>query len=233
METEKKHPSPPYVPYKTFKNFLEKFKQGTPTRIDRDLMGTMSGAAQSQLITALRYLRFVSENNLPLDYMKRYVVAEGEDRKAILRDILEQSYPFLFNEHFDLANATASLLRETIESNTSATGETVNRCIAFLKDAAQDAGLKVSQYITQKRPRNGIARKRGIPARKTPERDAPHIPTPPTPSHPHSAIEAQNSMLLWGLFQRLPKPGSIWPRELRDQWTQTLNNVLALEYKDQ
>ena len=235
MESEKKAASPPYVPYKTFKNFLEKFKQGVPGRIDRDLMGTMSGASQSQVTTALRYLGFTSENNLPLEPMKAFVVAEGDNRKELLKVALQKSYPYLFGKQFDISSATASQLRETIEANTSASGETVDRCIAFLKDAAQDAGIVVSKYITQKKPRGGSPRKRNGVQRKNTEGNGADAPPSSSVQHhpPPITMEAQNSMLLWGLFQRLPKPGSAWPKEQREQWSQTLNNVLALEYKDQ
>jgi hypothetical protein len=237
MESEKKAATPPYVPYKTFKNFLERFKQGTPSRIDRDLMGTMSGALQSQLTTALRYLGFTSENNLPLEPMKAFVVAEGDQRKSLLKAALLKSYPYLFGDNFDISSATASHLREAIEANTSASGETVDRCIAFLKDAAQDAGIVVSKYITQKKPRGSAPKKRNGAQRKSAESDHAKTPFPPgsgSQQHPPTLImEAQNSMLLWGLFQRLPKPGSVWPKQQRDQWTETLNNVLALEYKEQ
>ena len=35
----------PYVSYKTFKNFLDGLGETLPSRIDRSLMGTMSGAS--------------------------------------------------------------------------------------------------------------------------------------------------------------------------------------------
>lgn len=238
MEQTKKSPTPPYVPYKTFRNFVEKFKQGVPGRIDRDLMGSMSGAAQSQVTVALKYLGFISDNNIPLEPMKTYVGAEGEERKGQLRVILKKAYPYLFDGHFDLATATASQLREAIEGSTSATGETVNRCIAFFKDAAQDAGVTVSPYITQKKPRNSVPRKRAatLSPKQAIAAMAEHKHPPNLhfgEQHTPPPIEAQSSLLLWGLFQRLPKPGSVWPKEQRDQWTDTLNNVLALEYKEQ
>lgn len=233
---DKKAPSPPYVAYKTFKNFLEKFKQGVPGRIDRDLMGTMSGAVQSQIVTTLRYLGMISENSLPLDPMKQFVVSEGEERKKILKSILSRAYPFLFDGHFNLATATASQLREEIESKTAATGETVTRCIAFFKDAATDAGVAVSPYIMQRKPRGSGGKKRnGNATKKSTEVESPINTNKPTDhsQSAHASIEAQKSLLLWGLFQRLPKPGSVWPKAERDQWTDTLQNVLALEYKEQ
>jgi hypothetical protein len=229
--SDKKSPTPPYVPYKTFKNFLEKFKQGTPGRIDRDLMGSMSGAAQSQVTTALKYLGFISDNNLPLEPMKIFVVAEGDDRKKLLKSVLSKSYPFLFDGHFDLSTATASQLREAIEAKTSATGETVSRCIAFFKDAAQDAGIAVSPYITQKRPRTGGPRKVRKSAIAIDTSNTAPVQT--TQQQQSVVIEAQKSLLLWGLFQRLPTPGSVWPKADRDRWTETLHNVLTLEYAEQ
>jgi hypothetical protein len=195
----------------------------------------MSGALRSQLIVALRYLGFTSENNLPLDPMKAYVVSEGDERQRLLRTALFKAYPYIFDNDFDIGSATASHLRAEIEAHTAATGETVDRCIAFLKDAAQDAGIAVSKYITQKKPRGMAPKRRVNTARKNGEGEAAPKNPPPAPDFQQQppGIEAQNSMLLWGLFQRLPKPGSVWPKEQRDQWTQTLNNVLALEYKEQ
>lgn len=238
MESEKKSPTPPYVPYKTFKNFVEKYKQGVPSRIDRELMGSMSGAAQSQVTVALKYLGFISENNLTQDAMRSYVAAEGDERKGMLRAILKISYPYLFEKPFDLQSATASQLREMIEAHTGATGETVNRCIAFFKDAANDAGITVSPFITQKKPRSASPRKKATTstakqslAVMAENNHMPNLHFNPNPSKP--PIEAQNSLLLWGLFERLPKPGTVWPKDERDQWTQTLHNVLTLEYKDQ
>ena len=103
MDTpEKKAPTPPYVAYKTLSNFLDRFKQGLPGRIDRGLMGSMSGAAQSQVTTALRFLGMISENNIPNHVMKRYVSGEEAERKAALREMLEKSYPFIFRDDFAL-----------------------------------------------------------------------------------------------------------------------------------
>ncbi len=71
MDTpERKAATPPYVAYKTLSNFLDRFKQGLPGRIDRGLMGSMSGAAQSQVTTALRFLGMISENNIPYPIME-------------------------------------------------------------------------------------------------------------------------------------------------------------------
>jgi len=232
--SDKKLPVPPYVAYKTLKNFLDKFNQGLPGRIDRGLMSSMSGAAQSQVTTALRYLGMISENNIPTDVMRRYVTGEDSQRKEALREMLSRSYPFIFISDFDFSTATASQLREEFEAKTTATGETVGRCIAFLKDAALDADIVVSRFITQKKARTAGARRRPVVVRKDEgggkekSKDE-YIPLAPLK---HPTIAAQESLLLWGLFQRLPKPGSIWSIDDRKRWMETLGNVLELEYKE-
>jgi hypothetical protein len=233
METSKKAATPPYVAYKTLKNFLERFRQGTPGRIERGLMGTMSGAVQSQLTTALKYLGFMSEHSVPTDVMKQYVVAQDSAQTDMLRGVLTGAYPYIFSDDFDFGTATGAMLRERFEEHTTATGETVTRCIAFLKDAAQDAGIPVSQFLSHKKSGNGGQRKKSMPTQRKAEKQSSEEQPPAGEHHTkHPPIAAQDSLLLWGLFQRLPKPGSAWPKAERDRWTETLNNVLALEYTD-
>jgi hypothetical protein len=232
METTEKKAVPPYVAYKTLSNFVDRFKQGLPGRIDRGLMGSMSGAAQSQVTTALRYLGMISGNNLPTQVMRQYAMGEEMERRAALRGMLVNAYPFIFNDEFDFATATASQLRETFEANTVATGETVGRCIAFLKDAAADAGIEVSRFITQKKARSlGPKKRPTVVRREEREPERPYVPQSYT-AHKAQTIPAQASMLLTGLFQRLPTPGSVWSKLDRDQWLQTLQNVLLLEYPE-
>jgi hypothetical protein len=233
MEATEKKTVPPYVAYATLSNFIDRFKQGLPSRIDRGLMGSMSGAAQSQVITSMRYLGMISENGLPTQLMKQYATGDEGERKNALGKMLVAAYPFLFDtEAFNISFATGQQLRETLEANTSATGETLDRCMSFVKDAARDAGFTVSPFITQASPRAG-RRKSSAKPRPTPKaaeksRQAAAVNSPASPPE----LPAHSSLLLSGLFQRLPKPGTVWPKEERERWLQTLQNVLLLEYPE-
>jgi hypothetical protein len=235
MEPTEKKPAPPYVAYRTLSNFVDRFKQGLPGRIDRGLMASMSGAAQSQVTTALRYLGMISEHGIPTLLMRQYATGEEAERKDALRKILEASYPFLFDGVFNLSHATQSMLREVFEANTSATGETLGRCMNFFKEAAGDAGIVVSPYILQRKSRApGTKRKAQASRReeKPAEKVVGHAGQSITPLTPPITMPAQASLLLSGLFQRLPKPGTVWPKEDRERWVTTLNNVLLLEYPE-
>lgn len=234
MDATEKKAVPPYVAYKTLVNFLDKFKQGIPSRVDRGLMGTMSGASQSQVTTALRFLGMISENNVTNPKMKEYVVGDEEQKKTVLQEMLVDAYPFIFRQGFDLSNETAKALRDAFVANTGATGETVNRCIAFFKDAAVDAGIPISRFILNKTVRSPQPKKRSV----VPRKEEPKSVVQPTQTQDHAAsspaaqvaIPAQGSMLLWGLIQKLPKPGTRWAQADRERWVQTLNHVMELEY---
>jgi hypothetical protein len=234
-DTDKKA-TPPYVSYKTLSNFLARFKDAVPYRIDRDVMGSLSGASQSQVVPALKYLGLISEQGLPTESMKTFVRLEGEDRKQFLRQILNTAYPYLFQtDSFDFKTATVSHLREVLEEYTGAKGETVDRCVAFLKEAAADADIEISRFLTEKRTRTRPKRSSSQAKKQEPRISSAHLDEP-RPAEQQSrqlkSIPAQSSLLLWGLFERLPAPGSTWSRTEREQWTATLDHVLTLEYKE-
>src|ERR1051326_547162 len=102
---------PPYVPFRTFRNFIEGLKQGIPSRIDRSVMGSMSGGLQSQLAAALKSLSLISANGLPTELLPKLVNSEGADRIKTWRQILALGYPFLF-KNFDLKSATPRMVAE-------------------------------------------------------------------------------------------------------------------------
>jgi hypothetical protein len=223
------------VPYRTLTNFLERFKQGVPNRIGTDLMRSMSGGVRSQLFTSLRSFGLINDGGVPQERMRKLCAAEGADRQAVLKDLIGSCYPYLFKDGFEFSTTTMSLLREAIQEHTTANGETITRCIAFLKDAATDAGITVSPFLQESKPRpTGVRPKRANAARsqeRAANRAEEHTPEETLPRGPGS-IPAQESLLLWGLFRRLPKPGTPWTKQDRDQWTQTLGNVLSLEYPE-
>lgn len=124
----------------------------------------------------------------------------------------------------------------TAEDVAKKSGETLGRCMGFLKDAASDADILVSPFIKQGKTRTpGVKRKAAHRREEKPSSKATPPNQPPAPAQVHTPppmMPAQASMLLWGLFQRLPKPGTPWAKFERDQWESTLRNVLVMEYPE-
>ena len=140
--------APPYISIKTFRGFLDGLRvNGVPGQIDRSVMPNMSGAAQSSLITTLRYLRLMSKEGAPHEILGRLVKSQGTDRQKILQEIVTASYPFLFGTGFDVRTATARQLEEKF-NNAGATGATGKKCISFFLGISKEAGIPVSTYLT-------------------------------------------------------------------------------------
>ena len=161
METEKHEKSPiknipPYLPYKTFINFVDGLKVAMPARIDKSIMGSMAGGVQSQLFSALKYLKLIGQNDIPNDRLVRLANSEGPEREKVLREVLTSSYTFLFNDGVDLKRATPKLVDDYFE-NAGVSGDTVRKCVAFFLAAAKATSIPLSHHLAhvKRGPRPG------------------------------------------------------------------------------
>src|ERR1700733_9556715 len=87
--------TPVYVPYATFVSALDSLKRdGVPGtgKIDKSLWDTQSGAIQGQLLIAFRFLGLIDEHNRVLPALPPLVEASPEDRKPLLKKIIEDKY---------------------------------------------------------------------------------------------------------------------------------------------
>lgn len=153
---------PPYLPYKTFKSFIDGLRIAMPARIDRSIMGSMSGGAQKLLIAALKFLALTTAHDAPTEKLTRLVTSEGQEWQRAFRDILTSGYPFIFKDGFDLMRSTPKHLDEQFET-TGISGDTVRKCVAFFIAAAKDADIQLSPHITKvkrsPRPTNSKSRR--------------------------------------------------------------------------
>lgn len=210
--TEKRQPVPPYVAYRTFKNFLDSLRVAMPARIDRSIMASMSGATQGQLIATLRYLDLVSPNGIPSERLAALVKSEGAERQRILWDGLRTSYRFLFSGGFDVGSATARQLEEQF-NKAGVSGETVRKCIAFFIAAAREAELPLSPYISStKGTRNTAQRTRRTQAVATLQttlgREIEPVGSRHTTSHGWSEV----------LLSKFPNFDPSWSDEVKSKW---------------
>ena len=93
--TDERQPLPPYLPYKTFVTFLDHLRAiGVPSHIDKSVMTQMSGAVQSWLKSALRYMKLVNhgKEDVPDARLKKLATAQGAARKQPLAELFKPSY---------------------------------------------------------------------------------------------------------------------------------------------
>jgi hypothetical protein len=201
---------PPYVPYRSFRNFTDSLKQGIPSRIDRSVMPSMSGALQGQLTTALRYLKLITTGGHPTPVLPQLVNSEGHERAKVLRSVLLVAYPFLFErERFDLMGATPRMMEEQF-AHAGASGGTIDKCINFFLAAAKDAELPLSPHLKMGRGnRTSRARQR--------------------PRGADLAVNAEGQVSMGGnesgdltwaqmLLSKFPSFDPSWPDEVKAKW---------------
>lgn len=151
---------PPYLSHKTFNNFIEGLSKGIPARIDRSVMGTLSGTAQAHLLHALRYLNLIDAEGVPTDKLNQLASAQEAEKQKILREILTSAYPFVFSSGIDLQRCTSRQLEEAF-GKTGASSETLRKTLSFFLATAKQAGLSLSPHIKRaRRPRGAGVRGR-------------------------------------------------------------------------
>lgn len=168
MADDKPAKTPPYFPWRTFESATSGFSSsgGVPSKLDRSVLSTMSGSGRSAFLVGLRFLNLLDENSHPLPLLEKYVSAEGESQKPILREILTSAYGFLSDNSFDLTRATASQLSEMM-SKEGATSSTREKAVSFFLKAAEAGGISVSPHILKrKHTPSATAKPRATKAKK-------------------------------------------------------------------
>jgi hypothetical protein len=142
---------PPYVSYRTFRNFVDGLQQRMPARIDRSYWGELlSGSSGAQLMSALRFLNLIDEHGRPTDRFKPLVTSKGEQRSVVLREIATDSFGFVLEGTLDPQNATYSQLEEIFLERFPLTGDLGRKCLKFFIELTNDAGITLSPFITRR-----------------------------------------------------------------------------------
>ncbi|MDP3910743.1 MAG: DUF5343 domain-containing protein [Gemmatimonadales bacterium] len=151
---------PPYVPWKSFTGFLEALKKtAIPQRIDRSVMGGMSGSTKSQMLAALRFLGLIAEDGTRTESLVGLVEAVGVPDlwKQVLPDIVAEKYGDIIGSDIDLDSGTAQQLVERFRIGGKVEGSALRKAVAFYLMAQASAGVKLSPHFTVKGSRVGTA----------------------------------------------------------------------------
>lgn len=142
---------PPYVSYRTFRNFVDGLQQGIPARIDRSYWGDrLSGSTGSQLLVALRFLSLVDSNGVPTNRLKQLVPARDVQRTEILRQMATEAFAFLLHGSLDPQTATYAQIEELMHNTYQVTPDVSRKCIKFFVELTSDAEIPLSPFIIRK-----------------------------------------------------------------------------------
>ena len=220
-EKGRKH-LPPYVSYRTFRNFIDRLQQRLPARINRSYWGdVLSGSSGTQLMAGLRFLGLIDANGKPLERLKTLVAARGEQRTALMREMASDAFEFALNGQIDLESATYSQLQEVFHSTFQVTEDVSRKCVKFFIALTGDAGVPISPFITR-RTRNvhtasGIKPSGKKPLKRT-NRNGP-MPQEMEELPPQSSWHTM-------LLGKFPDFDPSWNDEIKQKWFAAFDELL-------
>ena len=213
-ESEPAGAVPPYVSHKTFINFVNAMRQGIPSRIDRSIMKSFSGAVQGQLLATLCYFELIHIDGTPKDSLATLVRAEGVERQKLLGDLIERAYRFVFTRSLDLRRITRKQIEEVFAEQ-HVEGETLRKAIGLFLALARDAEMKLSPHLTQRQTRPAISKRR---VATTMEKNDIQNATSSQPEQPS----------VWSdlLLSKFPTFDPNWTEEVKIRWFDSFEQLM-------
>lgn len=216
MAKTTKKPLPPYVSPTTFKSFNEKLGADPPDVIDRSVWGDwMAGGSGSQVMHALRALKFIDENKNTKDVYRNFLVAEEQERATILKGVLHEAYRWLFDGSINLESATAKQLDDKFKQQ-GAQGSVLTKSVRFFTQMALDANITLSKYITERK-------RQAKPRKKTKKRSTAKAEAPKAGKAVAGAMSLEDKILAM-----MPEFDPNWSPEERMVWNEQLRDLYRM-----
>jgi len=213
---------PPYVSYRTFRNFVDGLQLGIPARIDRSYWGDRySGSTGTQLMTALRFLGLIDGNGIPTTRLRQLASAKGAQRSDILKQIAYTSFDFLSERSLDPQVATYAQLEEAFYNTYQVTSDVARKCIKFFVSLESDAGVSLSPFIMKKSKTIRADSARGKTTKKTGARTNQNAAIP-LAADPIPAQIAWYEMVL----AKFPTFDPTWADDVKLKWFEAFDALL-------
>lgn len=210
---------PPYVAYKTFSNFIKSLREsGVPGRIDRSVLPGLSGAAQSFLLAALRYLGLISNDGTPTAQLKD-LVENPQNEKAVLTKAVKEKYTFLFEGGFNINSSTDALLSEKFKEQ-GVNGSTIVKAVSFFTSLCESAGIQTSPHLKGKRAANGVSSSTPRKYKKRKPADEPPVIVAPSAAAPAKTFQEL-------LLEKFPTFNPSWDPETSKKWFDNFEKLMG------
>ena len=156
MPSETKALTPPYISVLQLKNFVKQLAEtSVPIKIDKGVIGSLSGSAQTALMSAIRFLGLVSDDGTTQkalrDLVDAYKAGEGSWKQGLLSRLNAAYKDVVVN--VDIENGTWKTLEKAFIDAGVREGQMSEKSTRFYVAAMVEAGAKVSHYITKAKGR--------------------------------------------------------------------------------
>jgi hypothetical protein len=168
MATKSEKRTAPYATFSSLINFINKLKEvGIPSRVDPSAFGNASGSISYSIIATLKILKLINSDGIPNAAFKEIVEADEANRKALMKKIIRDGYPTLWDGTLDLKTVTASQFDEHLREQYESKGSTIDKAAAFFISAANFTDEPISTYLKNRKPTySSISSKKSAKERK-------------------------------------------------------------------
>lgn len=177
---------PVYLSLKTFQSAVQSLRvHGLPNTLDRTAFSSRSGAEQTQILSAFRFLGLIDDKDRTQESLRALhkVQENSSEEKQQLAALLKERYANVIA--LNLEGATPAQLEKAV-GDYGATGATRDRAVRFFVKAAEHAGIKLSSRLTARKARSSSAASNGDESGQTPKtrrrKTTAQAPQPPSPT---------------------------------------------------
>ena len=217
-----KRRSPPYVSYRSFLTLLEELQRGLPARLDRSYWGDkFSGSTGTQLMSALRFLNLIDSNGVPTSQLRELVRSRGTEKNEILKKVSYEAFTFLASNSIDTETATYAQIEEAFYEIYQVDKDVARKCIKFFTELANDAGIRLSPFITKKsKSSRAVTVTEKVPKRNG-GRSSKNALVPNKP-------ELMPRQMSWKelLLSKFPSFDPTWPADVQIKWFEAFDELL-------
>ena len=240
-ESPTKSLAPPYTAFQSVKSLIATTKGHAvlPGRFDRTVLGNFSGAVASQLLTGLRFLKLTDDGGIPTPALHRLVAAyDTESWHEELSAVIRQAYAPIFNLNLEIASP--SQFSQHFKATYGGEGETHRKGMTFFLNAALEAKIPVSPYITKGKKQRSAPIKRRVNKSNGGRTNEPQGGNEAVTSledeivnqTPH-VVHGRRRLppLIEALVNSLPAEGQPWTLDEATDWLQTAAYNFRYAYK--
>ncbi len=157
MPDDSPKPTPPYLPYSTFKSKLLGLAEdgGLPTVIDKSALPSLSGGDRSLFLATCRYFGLIDESGTPSDVAKEIAV-EG-NWAVVMRGLLQEH---MAGPVAELKNGTPDSLGNALKA-IGVSSSVIDKSSRFIIAAANDCDFAVAKLLTRRKPRSAGGKGKG------------------------------------------------------------------------
>jgi len=172
-------------------------------------------------MASLRFLRLIDANGKPTEKLRPLVLAKGEQRAHIFREIIAEAYDFVLRSSLDLESATYAQLEEVFQNTFQLADDVCRKCVKFFIAMASDAGMVLSPFITKRTRLTHTISGTRVTAKRMANRTNRKVIVPQDPERlPNQS--SWNDMLL----AKFPNFDPAWNDELKLKWFAAFDELL-------